>query len=759
MKLPLSHCNRLIDTGYNLLTVGDNKIPNMPWKKYQSEKITKAEFEKRYYQQESTYTDKHGNERKVEETKNVGIITGFFDVEAIDVDLKVIPSLSERQQFWENLISYLKLHIFDFDNKFVIYQTISGGYHIIYRCKKIEGNKKIAKLRGQTEAVIETRGIGGYIFVYENKVSKKGYNEITEISPDDRDELMACCKMFDCAENETPISIPDYSDKTPWEDYNAKTSIFDLISNEFTIEHKLPNKIFIKRTGSDKPHSGYVFTDTGKMYLFSTGTIYPAEKILSAFDVFAWQNWNGDLKKAAKDLYHKGYGKRMVKKPDIIQEPIEIPKINATFPIEIFPPQIQRYIVECNKTLDSSVEYMGAAMLWLFSVIIGNSIKVEVKKGWVESCTLWLSIVGKAGIGKTPSINNVVFPLFKSNNKEIKRFIKQSQKYDAYNKLDKEDKMLAEEIKAPRKTQFIVNDITLEALVDLHEDNKNSVGVFKDELAGFFKDMNKYRSGSDLEFWLSSWSNKGVSLNRKTAKSSFVESPIIPIIGGIQPPILTQFFTQENKDNGFIDRMLLVYPDLQVEKYNEAEMDQALINWYNDSIILCYDAVKNDFLQYDDEGEIISEIIRFEPDAKQEWVRIYNKLTDMQNDESESEYFKSMLPKQKSYIPRFALILAFMKVLESGDTNIEIDRDVMLNAEKLSDYFILQAKKIKFDSIERSEAKKTISMMRDKTKKEQCIEILKLNPSISKKELAEILEVSRQQIYNYINETTPLQPH
>jgi len=44
----------------------------------------------------------------------------------------------------------------------------------------------------------------------------------------------------------------------------------------------------------------------------------------------------------------------------------------------------------------------------MLSVIIGNSLKVEVKKGWVECCSVWIAIVGKAGVGKTASyqLNN-----------------------------------------------------------------------------------------------------------------------------------------------------------------------------------------------------------------------------------------------------------------------------------------------------------------------------------------------------------------
>jgi len=142
-----------------------------------------------------------------------------------------------------------------------------------------------------------------------------------------------------------------------------------------------------------------------------------------------------------------------------------------------------------------------------------------------------------------------------------------------------------EKVDKPIKNQFIVNEITLEALVDLHEDNKNGVGVLKDELAGWLKDMNKYRQGSDLEHWLSSWSGKEINMNRKTAKSAFVERAFIPVMGGIQPDILSGFYTDENKDNGFIDRMLFSFPDLEVDNYNEQEMNEKYLEWYEEYVI------------------------------------------------------------------------------------------------------------------------------------------------------------------------------
>ncbi len=136
----------------------------------------------------------------------------------------------------------------------------------------------------------------------------------------------------------------------------------------------------------------------------------------------------------------------------------------------------------CNQTLNSSVDYMGCSVLWMLSLMIGNSVKVQVKTGWIETGILWIAIVGRPGVGKTPNINNVIFPLQKANNNEVKKYIDQMDRYKNYQALDKQKKEDYEEVKKPDKGQFIASDITIEALVELHEENKNAVGVFKDDV-------------------------------------------------------------------------------------------------------------------------------------------------------------------------------------------------------------------------------------------------------------------------------------
>ena len=119
---------------------------------------------------------------------------------------------------------------------------------------------------------------------------------------------------------------------------------------------------------------------------------------------------------------------------------------------------------------------------------------------------------------------------------------------------------------------------------------------------------------------------------------------------------LTGVYTPENKDNGFIDRILLCYPEIQVERFNDKEMSEKLINEYDEFLSYLYDHIKIQLLKYDEFGNISPTKLRLSDDAYPEWVRIFNKYTDMQNSDEENEYIKSVLPKMKSYVARFSLL-------------------------------------------------------------------------------------------------------
>ena len=260
--------------------------------------------------------------------------------------------------------------------------------------------------------------------------------------------------------------------------------------------------------------------------------------------------------------------------------------------------------------------------------------------------------------------------------------------------------------------------------------------------------MNKYRAGSDLEFWLSCWSGKSVSMNRKTAKSSFVEKPFIPVLGGIQPAIFNSMSTEENKDNGFMDRMLLSFPEARVEHYNDSELDYTTIKWYSEQIKKFYETMLG-LVKRNDQREIEPSLCKFTPEAKIEWIRIFNSITNSQNNDDENEYLKSMFPKQKSYIPRFALLIhLFDNAFINNISPYEISKESMLKAERLSEYFVLNAKKIKIESKEVEDLKTTAKGLNDTHDKIKAM--YKADPEFNRSKVAELLGVSRKTVQQHI---------
>ena len=157
----------LLQANFSVFPVNNKKRPLGTWKKQQTEAYSLEEFEKKCNFSKPSY---------------IGYATGFNDIEVIDVDLKIFESLKEQQDFWKDLHGFLRENIIDFNDKVAIYKTINNGYHIIYKAKNLEGNLKLAKLKDYKEAIIETRGKGGYCIAYDNKVSKKSYKEVGYIS-------------------------------------------------------------------------------------------------------------------------------------------------------------------------------------------------------------------------------------------------------------------------------------------------------------------------------------------------------------------------------------------------------------------------------------------------------------------------------------------------------------------------------------------------------------------------------------------------
>jgi hypothetical protein len=178
-----------------------------------------------------------------------------------------------------------------------------------------------------------------------------------------------------------------------------------------------------------------------------------------------------------------------------------------TFPVEVFPLPVQQIITATNENLNFPIDFIGASFLYAVSVAVGNTHRVEVKKGWLESSVLYLAIVARAGTNKSHPLSFALQPIVDQDKRTYRQYEQHRQEYEkavSLSKKEREQQAIDEPIK-PVWQKFLLSDFTPEALAEVHKFNKRGIGVYVDELAGWFKNFNRYNKGSEMEFWLSVW--------------------------------------------------------------------------------------------------------------------------------------------------------------------------------------------------------------------------------------------------------------
>jgi predicted P-loop ATPase len=242
----------------------------------------------------------------------LAILTGVDDLEAIDIDTKHDPKGTIYQEFID-LIQQDETAAAAL-GKCVIVRTKSGGWHYIYRAGNLEKSQKLAHREGVTEAVIETRGIGGLLFCAPSPgygVAKGCYTQIQRLSDDERTALITCARLLSHRMEAEPM--PDgkaYSTGTdrPGDRFNSENNILDITGKYGWREvGKSGDYIHLNRPGAKNPKGvdASCIPSKNLFYPFSTSTKYDAGKCYSPFDMLTLEDHNGDFSAAARALVQK----------------------------------------------------------------------------------------------------------------------------------------------------------------------------------------------------------------------------------------------------------------------------------------------------------------------------------------------------------------------------------------------------------------------------------------------------------------------
>lgn len=345
------------------------------------------------------------------------------------------------------------------------------------------------------------------------------------------------------------------------------------------------------------------------------------------------------------------------------------------FPIEVLPDDCQAFINELNRTLKYNRDFLAISMLFVFATVNGNKYKLRVKNGWIAPTVFWFMAVGEPGTMKTHPLGSIIRPLSQIDKASKQRY---DMEMDEWNRQE-------QKAKKPRFNQILLSDYTIEALHEVHAYNKRGLGLYKDEIVGFLNDMNKYRKGSDEQFWLESFNNSSYQINRVSKEPIRLDDIMINVIGSIQPLVLSKV-AKDYAGNGLIDRFLYTAAELEIYPMGTDDINQEWFEWWTSVVMRA-----NDLFDYRDTHDGV--ILEMTDDAMAEMIATDAEFVRMQTSDEETNEIKTYLSKMKTYLPRFALIIALMDTLFTG-IDAEVTGHHFRQARLVCDYFIRSARAV-----------------------------------------------------------------
>jgi hypothetical protein len=372
------------------------------------------------------------------------------------------------------------------------------------------------------------------------------------------------------------------------------------------------------------------------------------------------------------------------------REPPQAP----AFPLHVFPIALRIYCEEAAAALQVPPDFVGGTMLVVAGAAVGQSVNVRVKGGWTEAPLIYLIIVALAGKTKTPTIRMVTKPLSEIDRRLRRESRAARQEWEvkrkAYEKDPENNPPPGDE---PPDRRAIVGNVTTEALVIIVKENPRGVLCDPDEASGWVAAFNQYRAkgGSDRQFWLSVWSSSPVRVDRKGGRESHdVPFPFIGVIAGLPPSMLGCLSEERGRDDGFLDRIMCVYPDRDTfppQHWTEAELSEEAAAAWAEAI----ERLHSTSMFWDQEKETDRpHFVGFTPEAKAEFVKWYNAHADEVNDPEFPDVKAGAWSKLRSHAARFALILSRLRWAcnpLSNDRFEPISVEDMRGAVALVDFF------------------------------------------------------------------------
>ncbi len=364
------------------------------------------------------------------------------------------------------------------------------------------------------------------------------------------------------------------------------------------------------------------------------------------------------------------------------QENLGYLPVPPPFPVEAFPPLLQKVIWEVAVAYAVPVEVVVAALLSASGGCIGRTRGIVIKDGWTEFANLWVATVGVSGLGKSPATNRIFHPIWQHEEQWHRDYKDAVKVYEAKLAEWKKDRELPEPGDPPAWRQLILDDATTEALTDAFDANPRGILWNRDEMAGFILDIDRYiqrDAGSKTRF-MSSYDSGQWKINRRDkSKNSLIPHATLSILGTVQPAVLPKIFSSLDAASGFLPRILFIWAVREVPPF---WTDATVSRPSQDYLAELFDRL----LSFDFQGDGEPYIVHVSDMARKAFVDWYNVQVAEPWFKESTQIYDALLAKLRGQSLRICLILHCLESASLGLSELrEISLPTMENAIKIAD--------------------------------------------------------------------------
>ena len=280
-------------------------------------------------------------------------------------------------------------------------------------------------------------------------------------------------------------------------------------------------------------------------------------------------------------------------------EPQPLPDASETVPAlaaDMLPPALAGWLADIAERMQVPLEFPAIPALVAIASLVGRTVAIRPKQydDWSEVGNLWGLVIGTPGVMKSPSMGAAMEPikgLEKAAREQYERehdtadskaraarskgleqrITALSEAGEPEAEIDKlRDKLRALQQAVPPMKRYVTHDPTIEKLGPLLKDNPRGLLLYRDEIMGWLRMMDRDGHQSDRQFYLTAWNGKDYHSADRISRDAPLHPMCLSVIGTIQPGPLSKYVHASvaggGGDDGFVQRFqLAVWPDIPMQ--------------------------------------------------------------------------------------------------------------------------------------------------------------------------------------------------